>query len=71
MKNKNPLRAFLIILLVLILGYGLSWAVTIGIIKLITICFGLRFSLAYATGIWLVLILLRIIFSKKKGHEDE
>lgn len=71
MKNKNPLRAFLIILLVLILGYGLSWAVTIGIIKLITLCFGWAFSLAHATGIWLVMFLLWLLFSKKKGHEDE
>lgn len=71
MKNKNPLRALLIILLALILGYGLSWAVTIGIIKLITLCFGWAFSLTHATGIWLVLVLLWIMFSKKKGHKDE
>lgn len=36
----------------------LSWLLTIGIIKLITICFGLTFSLLTATGIWLVLLLI-------------
>ena len=39
-------------------GIVLSWLVNCGIIKLITICFGLRFSWAVATGIWLTLILI-------------
>jgi hypothetical protein len=66
MKKKNPLSALLIILLLLILGYGLSWAVVVGIIKLITICFGWSFSLAHATGIWLVLMLLWLLFRPRK-----
>ena len=68
MKNKNPLKAFLTILLVLILGYGLSWAVIVGIIKLITVCFGWSFSLAKATGIWMMLCSIWImIVSIRKG----
>lgn len=66
MKKKNPLSALLIILLLLILGYGLSWAVVVGIIKLITICFGWTFSLAHATGIWLVTVLLWLLFRPRK-----
>lgn len=37
-------------------------AVTCGIIKLITMCFGLTFKWSIATGIWLVLSLLSIYF---------
>lgn len=42
--------------------YAISWAVTVGIIKLITICFSLPFSLLSATGVWLVMVLLRSTF---------
>lgn len=69
MKKKNPLRALLIVLAVLILGYGLSWAVIVGIIKLITLCFGWGFSLAHATGTWLVLVLLWIVFRPRKKEK--
>ena len=43
----------------LAIALALSWGVTVGIIKLITICFGCAFSLPVATGIWLILLLLR------------
>ena len=42
--------------------YGLSWIVTCGIIKLITMCFGWTFKWSIATGIWLVIEILRSIF---------
>lgn len=42
----------------------LSWAITCGIIKLITLCFSLTFSFKIATGIWLVMFLLGGIFKK-------
>lgn len=57
----------LITVLVLTVCYAISWAVTVGIIKLITMCFSLDFSLAVATGIWLILCLLRWVFPKLKG----
>ena len=53
----------LVAILVLALCYGLSWIITCGIIKLITLCFGLTFKWGIATGIWLVIFLLRGIFS--------
>ena len=43
--------------------YGLSWIITCGIIKLITVCFGWTFKWSIATGIWLVMCLLKNIFS--------
>lgn len=42
---------------------AVSWIATCGIIKLITLCFGWTFSWAWATGIWLVMFLLKSIFS--------
>lgn len=43
---------------------GISWAATCGIIKLITLCFGIDFSWGIATGIWLILCLLSMTFNK-------
>ena len=52
-----------IVILLLAICYAISWIITCGIIKLITICFGLTFSWAIATGIWLILCLLKSVFS--------
>lgn len=69
MKNKNPLRAVLAIIFLLIIGYGLSWAVTVGIIKIITLCFGWGFSLTHATGIWSILCVAYLFwYQAKKGR---
>lgn len=45
--------------------YALSYLITCGIIYLITLCFGWSFSWAIATGIFLVIILLKSIFKGK------
>lgn len=50
------------VILLLVLCGGVSWIITCGIIKLITMCFGLKFSWAIATGIWLILCILKSIF---------
>lgn len=55
---------FLILFTLLILVA--SWLITCGIIWLITLCFGLTFSWAIATGIWLILCLLGNVFGGKK-----
>lgn len=56
---KEP---FLKILGIIIIGIFiivlLSWIVTCGFIKLITICFGWTFKWSIATEIWLILLLL-------------
>ena len=64
MKEKikqGGIVAAVVILLVAVC-YGISWIVTCGIIKLITMCFGWEFSLAIATGIWLIILILKSIF---------
>ena len=52
-----------IVITILALCYGLSWIVTCGIIKLITMCFGLTFKWSIATGIWLIICILKSVFN--------
>lgn len=61
MKHKG-----LVFSLVLIIGYALSWVCTVGFVKLITMCFSIGFSLPVATGIWLVLCVLKLVFYKSE-----
>lgn len=68
-KMKNT-GIGVVCIVVVILLYSVSWIVTCGVIKLITMCFGLTFKWSVATGIWLVMALLRTIFkssSRAKG----
>ena len=62
------MRKGLILIIGLIVGYAISWAFTVGIIKLITMCFSIGFSLPIATGIWLILCLLKLVFHKPEGR---
>jgi len=57
----------LIVIVVLALVCGVSWIVTCGVIKLITLCFGWTFKWGIATGIWLVLCLLGSVFGTKNS----
>ena len=49
-------------LLLLAVSYALSWGITIGLLYLITLCFNLTWSLPIATGIWLVIVVIKDIF---------
>ena len=44
MKKKSNAAATLAITLLVLLAIGVSWGVTCGLVKLITMCFGLEFS---------------------------
>ena len=48
---------------------GISWLFVCGIIKLITMCFGLTFSFKIATGMWLVMLLCRWVIGAAKNKE--
>ena len=61
----NVLAIGMIILLI-ILGIAASWGIVCGLIKLITLCFGWHFSLKIATGIWLIILLIGLIFGKSR-----
>jgi hypothetical protein len=49
---------FIAIALTIILALTVSWAITCGIVYAITLCFGWPFTLATATGIWLIMLLI-------------
>lgn len=51
------------VILGIIIAYAIGWILTCWIIKLITMCFGLQFSWAIATGIWLIILVLKNIFN--------
>lgn len=54
--------AFMKIAAVAIL-YAISWAICTGLIYLICLCFSWKFSILAATGIWLVICLIKGVFS--------
>ncbi len=55
------LEIIVVILIYLVLCAG-SWAIVVVLLKLIGLCFGFSVSLAMATGIWLVLLLVKLVF---------
>lgn len=65
MKDKIKQGGIVAVVVILFLAVccGISWIATCGIIKLITMCFGLEFSWAVATGIWLTICILKSIFN--------
>lgn len=68
MKVKSLLKRVLHILIgILIIAafFALSWAITIGLVKLITLCFEWQFKLSTATGIWLILLIVGSLIPKK------
>lgn len=66
LKDKMSSNILLIIgfIIIIILAYAISWIATCGIIKLITLCFGLTFKWSISTGIWLALILAKTVFKQ-------
>lgn len=52
-----------LVLLVLAICYAISWAITCGLIYLITLCFGWTYSWSIATSIWLIICIAKSIFS--------
>ena len=53
----------ILVIVILVLCYGFSWILTCGVIKLITLCFGWTFKWGIATGIWLVICILKSVFN--------
>ncbi len=57
MKKKSNAAETLAIILLVILAIGISWGVTCGLVKLITMCFGWEFRWGVSTGVWLLFVL--------------
>lgn len=62
-KLAATIAATIVMILIFVSCCGLSLIVTCGIVKLITMCFGLTFKWSIAIGIWLILCLLRGSFN--------
>lgn len=58
----------LLALLAITALYMISWAITCGIIYLITLCFGWTFKWGIATGIWLVICLFNLVFKRNTSN---
>ena len=68
-KNNKTTRGIIAVLFLMVALTAFSWIVICGIVKLITICFGWTFSWPIATGIWLVMILLRMVFVQSNSSK--
>lgn len=62
---KDILKKGLLVILIVVFLYFISWIMTCGIIKLITMCFGLGFSWLVATGIWLIMCIIQSMLKGK------
>ena len=60
--TKEITGAVLFGIIIFIAIEAISWIITCGIIKLIAMCFGWTFKWSVATGIWLVMEILRSVF---------
>lgn len=66
MKNfMKKIAVWLLTILIVVGVLAVEWLIICGILKLITLCFGLTFSWLWATGIWLIILILRTIFKNK------
>ena len=59
------MKRFIVSALIIALTYAISWAITIGILYLISLCFSWEFNLLIATGVWLVMCLVKLLFPNK------
>ena len=66
---EGGIVALAAIVIFLVLG-AISWLITCGLFYLITLCFSLEFSWLTATGVWLVMILLKSIFNTTNKNKE-
>lgn len=60
---RNKVFAVLAAIAIALVAFALSWAVTAFVYWLITLCFGIEWSILHATGYWLILILITSCFN--------
>jgi hypothetical protein len=68
MKGET-MKHILIVIGIFLAVMALSWGETVGIIKLITLCFSWDFSLLIATGIWLAMFLVSACFKSRNSSK--
>lgn len=62
--KKNKILGVIVTLVLVVLYNSLDWLIACGIIKLVTLCFSLKFSWLISTGIWLIVRLLHAYLTK-------
>lgn len=62
MRKKND--SVLTYILIIVFSLAISWGITAGLIKLISMCFHFQFTFSLATGIWLIMCLIRTVIHK-------
>ena len=68
MRRTNIRKAGLAIgcltaILIYIFACALSWIITCGVFKLVTMCFGWEYTWGIATGIWLIVFLAKHVLN--------
>lgn len=66
LKDKSvgvAVVVFILCIIIIALAYAASCLITCGFVYLITLCFGLEFSWPVGIGIWLIIILLKNMFT--------
>lgn len=73
-RTKNKIKEggliAIVVIGLIVIYYSLSWIVTCGIIKLITMCFGWTFKWSIATGIWLIICIMQSIFETTVNEQN-
>lgn len=57
------MMSIIVAIALIALLYAISWGFAVGIMYLICLCFSWNFSLITATGIWLIICLIKGAFS--------
>ena len=55
-----------IVILALLISCALSYAITIGTIWLVCLCFSIRFKILPATGVWIILYIVKLMWPSYK-----
>lgn len=66
---KTYWKSFLIGFFLILAYMGISFGITLGIIKLICWCFGKTFSFKVATGVWIIYIVIVNLVKGLMKHE--
>ena len=69
-KTLETIVTAILVILLLAVMYATSWAIVCGLLKLITMCLDLPFSLSVATGIWLIICLIKFIFWRGRSEKN-
>lgn len=69
-KGIKTFWTYALVCAVIVVCIALSWITVVGVIKLITLCFAWEFSLRAATGIWLLMGLVSMMFGEIARAND-